>query len=222
VYDKSLDGDALSGTAFDGYASMRSGERGYWNQFTPQLDYSSLTAYTDSVMRYVEKGVLFSAGELYLPVRIKPRGENSLAALRKNGADHIELRMFDLNPLEGLGINKTDLEFAYLFLTYLTSLDDFEFTAQMQSRAIENHKSAAKYDAANSYIDGVSVYEAAELILDDMAEFFDESDKAREVIEYENEKIYGGRICETVKDSVTRDYGRDVRLFFYADRKESE
>jgi glutamate--cysteine ligase len=210
VYDKSLDGDYNLGGAFDGYASMRSGKRGYWNQFVPMLDYSSLTAYTDSIQNYVDKGILFSAGELYLPVRIKPKGENSLESLRQNGADHIELRMFDLNPLEPFGINKTDLEFSYLLLVYLTSLEDFDFTAELQRRAVENHKSAARYDASKVKIDGISIYEAAELVLDEMAEYFVESEEAQEVIRYENDKIYNGRICEKVKEAFSADYQRSI------------
>ncbi len=104
VYDSSFDEDNAHGTVFSGFSSMRNSRRGYWNQFVPQLDYTDLSAYIESVKNYIKKGVLFSAGELYLPVRLKPRGENSLEALINNGVDHIELRMFDLNPLEKLGI----------------------------------------------------------------------------------------------------------------------
>ncbi|MCH5304541.1 MAG: hypothetical protein J1E41_06725, partial [Ruminococcus sp.] len=36
------------------YASVRCGEAGYWNDFIPILNYSSLREYTDSIRRYVD------------------------------------------------------------------------------------------------------------------------------------------------------------------------
>ncbi|MDE5738603.1 MAG: glutathione synthase, partial [Oscillospiraceae bacterium] len=113
MYDLSFDKDNASGTAFSGYSSMRNSKRGYWNQFIPELDYSNLASYINSIQNYIKKGILFSAGELYLPVRLKPKGENSLEKLLTTGVDHIELRMFDLNPLEKLGVAQKDLEFTH-------------------------------------------------------------------------------------------------------------
>lgn len=104
IYERSLLGFGKRGMAFSGDGSRRFGKNGYWNHFVPALDDSSLSAYENSVARYIENGALLSASELYLPVRLKPRGENSLESLEKNGVDHIELRMFDLNPLEPLEI----------------------------------------------------------------------------------------------------------------------
>ncbi|MGN0634051.1 MAG: glutathione synthase [Oscillospiraceae bacterium] len=210
VYDKSFDEDNSTGIGFDGYSSMRSGERGYWNQFVPQLDFSSLESYIAGIQRYIDKGVLFSAGELYLPVRLKPKGENSLEALRQNGADHIELRMFDLDPLEPLGINITDLRFAHLLLVYLSAQEDLDFTVKLQEQAIKNHKAAAAFNAENIKIDGVAIYRAAELILCDMADFFADFEAAKKVIEYENDKIHSERLCEKVKNRITIDYQRDI------------
>ncbi|MGN0614183.1 MAG: glutathione synthase [Porcipelethomonas sp.] len=200
VYDLSFDGSSDAGAGFDGHASMRSGRRGYWNQFVPELDYSGIDAYIRSIRRYVEKGVLFSPGELYLPVRLKPRGENTLEALLENGIDHIELRMFDLNPLEPLGISQKDLEFAHILLIYLLSLDDFDFSPEMQAEAIKNHKSAAAYDLGKITIDGVNILEAASRILESMSSFFADDDKVSDIIAYEKGKLSGVRICEIVKE----------------------
>lgn len=210
VYDLSFDGDFKNGIGFDGYASMRNGERGYWNQFVPELDYSSLSAYTESIRRYVEKGVLFSAKELYLPVRLKPKGENSLEALLQNGVDHIELRMFDLNPLEPLGISQKDLEFTHILLIYLLSLDDFDFSLNLQKEAIKNHKSAALYKLDKVTVDGVSIKEAANRILDDMGSFFAEDNAVLNIIDYEREKFNGVRICETVMEKTKNIYSGNV------------
>lgn len=199
IYDLSFDGDGADGTAFSGFSSMRNSRRGYWNQFIPQLDYSDLSAYINSIKYYIEKGVLFSAGELYLPVRLKPRGENSLEALLNGGVDHIELRMFDLNPLEKLGVAQKDLEFAHLLLIYLLHLEDFDFTPQLQAKAIENHQSAALYDISDVMIDGIPITESANLFLDKMEDFFSDTPESRKVIAYQRNKLNGQRICEKIK-----------------------
>ena len=76
---------------------------GYWNEFAPIFDYSSVNAHADNIQKYVDRGLLKAPSELYYPIRLKPRGDNSLEALRRYGVDHIELRMFDLNPLAEVG-----------------------------------------------------------------------------------------------------------------------
>ncbi|MDE6036277.1 MAG: glutathione synthase [Ruminococcus sp.] len=199
VYDLSFDHDNAYGTVFSGFSSMRNSRRGYWNQFVPQLDYTDLSAYIGSIQNYIKKGVLFSAGELYLPVRLKPRGENSLDALINNGVDHIELRMFDINPLEKLGISQKDLEFAHLFLIYLLNREDFDFTPELQEKAIENHQSSALYDISDVMIDGVSIKESANNFIEEMENFFIEFPGTHDVIEYERRKLNGVRICEKIK-----------------------
>lgn len=205
MYDLSFDGNNKNGIGFDGYASMRNSKRGYWNEFVPELDYSSLSAYIESIQCYIRKGVLFSAGELYLPVRLKPRGENTLEALLQNGVDHIELRMFDLNPLEPLGISQKDLEFAHILLIYLLSLDDFAFSPKLQAEAIGNHQAAAVYEIDKVNIHGTSIREAANCILDRMRVFFADDD-VQNIIAYEREKMNGMRVCEIVRDRIKNIY----------------
>ena len=70
---------------FNGMASVRCSETGYWNYFTPIFDYTNLTAYTDSMQHYVEEGLLAFHTELYYPIRLKPRGKNDLKKLREEG-----------------------------------------------------------------------------------------------------------------------------------------
>ncbi len=198
IYDLSFDKDGAQGASFSGFSSMRNSRKGYWNQFVPLLDYSGLSSYTESIENYIKKGALFSAGELYLPVRLKPKGENSLDALLSGGADHIELRMFDLNPLEKLGIAQKDLEFAHLFLIYLLHMDDFDFTPELQEKAIKDHQSAALYDISDVTIDNIPIEEAANNFLDKMGKFFLEDPNANEIITYERRKLNSGRICEKI------------------------
>ena len=207
VYDLSLDGDGLSGSGFDGYASRRSGDKGYWNQFIPVLDYTDLNTYIESINDYINKGVLFSAGELYLPVRLKPRGNNSIESLTENGVDHIELRMFDLNPLAPLGVFQEDLEFAHYFLIYLLQLPDFEFTDEMQLKAVRNHQAASKYDLSDIIINNNSALTAALEVLDDMNEYFHGFEQAVQSINRQKEKIEKNmRYCTVIYDKLIGDF----------------
>lgn len=62
---------------FTGMASVQCGEMGYWNEFAPILDYHTISAYADSIRKYVDMGLLKAASELYYPIRLKPAGENN-------------------------------------------------------------------------------------------------------------------------------------------------
>lgn len=211
VYDLSLDGDGLFGSGFDGKASRRCSEKGYWNQFVPILDYSDLYTYINSIQSYIDKGALFSAGELYLPMRLKPHGSNSLDALKKNGVNHIELRMFDLNPLAPCGIFEEDLHFAHYFMIYLTQLPDFVFTPQLQEAAIKNHQSAASYYLEDTQINGYPAKEAAVGLLDDMTEYFKDVPKVTESINIQKKKLINNeRYCTLVYEQLHDDFQRKM------------
>ena len=207
VYDLSLDGDGLSGSGFDGYSSRRCGDKGYWNQFMPVLDYTDLYTYIESIDNYISKGVLFAAGELYLPVRLKPHGSNSLDSLIEGGVDHIELRMFDLNPLSPLGVFRSDLEFAHCFLIYLLQLPDFEFTPELQETAVKNYHAASRYELSEVTINGYPAKAAALGLLDDMKEYFKDVPRALENISTQKEKItQNKRYCVEVYNRLIDDY----------------
>lgn len=210
VYDLSFDRDNLSGTGFDGYSSRRNSDNGYWNIFVPKLDYSSLSGYVSSVENYIKKGALFSAGELYLPVRLKPRGENSIKSLINNGVDHIELRMFDLNPLAPQGIFAEDLKFSHYFLIYLLSLPDFEFTVELQAQAIANHKAAAGFNLEEIKINRYSAVNAAFGILDDMRIYFSDFPEIIEIINYQCSKLLGkNRYSDKIYEDYRNDFHED-------------
>ncbi len=207
VYDLSLDGDFMCGDGFDGYASKRSSHKGYWNNFTPIFDCTDLYTYIQSIEQYVNCGALFSEWELYVPVRLKPNGYNSLENLKKNGINHIELRMFDVNPLSEIGIFKQDIKFAHYLLIYLAHCDDFDFTATMQEQALLNHKAAALYDMAEIKIDNICAYDAALDILENMSIFFKAFDDILNVIEYQKNKLTGGnRYCEIIRKELGTDF----------------
>ena len=140
--------DASLGIKSNVYSSIRCSEHGYWNRFTPILDYSSLKKYIRSIARYIVNGDLKAASELYYPVRVKPRGVNSLETLLHNGVNHLELRVLDVNPLTRTGIFSEDIRFIHLLLLWFCSLPDFDFDEEKQIQAIADVKAAAVFGNA--------------------------------------------------------------------------
>lgn len=180
---------------FNGLASTRCSELGYWNYFAPIFDYNNIRAYADSIQYYVDAGLLRFPTELYYPIRLKPRGQNKLETLRAQGVDHIELRMFDLNPLSSTGIDERDLSFAQLFLVWLASTPREEFSVKDQVQAVQNFKNAAHYDLKTVKIvppngEVCSVADAALHVLDRMEVFYrDFPAEVRTVLDFQREKF---------------------------------
>ena len=190
------------------YASVRCSKEGYWNPFIPVLDFSGVSGYCGSIEAYVSSGMLYSSSELYLPVRLKPRGANTLDAL-KAGIDHIELRMLDLNPLEPAGIALEDLRFLRLFLIWISFFPAYLPDEKEQADAISNMKHAALFDERSIWIrDGavlMPVREAALEVLSEMACTFESIGyfDALSTIEYQKRKLLipGSRYAEQVNNS---------------------
>ena len=213
VYDKSFDKDGEAGGVRSEFSSLRSSPRGYWNSFVPVLDCSSLDKFINSIQSFVDSGKLISSSELYLPVRLKPKGENTLSNF-KNGISHIELRMLDLDPTNPLGVNEKDLKFAHLLLMYLSSLPDFDYTEKLQRQAVRDHQSAALSNLIGVEIDGVGIIRRAEQIIDSMKWFFADNAQALELLEFERCKLYH-RPCMQIRTkdiySAAKDHDDSVR-----------
>lgn len=170
IYDRDI---------FSGMASVRCSEMGYWNEFTPVLNYENINAYGESIRNYVNKGLLKAPSELYYPIRLKPRGENNLERLESEGVDHIELRMFDLNPLEESGVDERDIVFAQLLMVWLASTPEGSFSQKDQINAVQNFKNAARYDLKTVKIltpegETHSVAHTALMTIDKMKSFYKE------------------------------------------------
>lgn len=180
---------------FNGMASTRCSELGYWNFFSPIFDYTDIGAYADSIKGYVDEGLIRYPSELYYPVRLKPAGENNLETLKKNGVNHIELRMFDLNPLAEEGVEVKDIIFAQLFLVWLAGTAAVEITPKDQIHAVQNFKNAAHYDLKTVKIihpsgKVESVADAALEILENMKLFYrDFPEEIKEVLNFEEDKF---------------------------------
>ena len=192
-YDSSLDKDGTNGIIQSEYSSLRNSKRGYWNKFLPILDHRNFKTFTGSIKKHIVTGSLYSASELYLPIRLKPKGVNTLENLAANGVDHIELRMFDLEPSAPLGIDGRDLEFGHLLILYLLSLPDFDFNPEYQEKAVNDHKNAALLSPDSELL------ERGEKVLEEMKRHFNDNKKALEVIAFEKEKINGRKVCNSVK-----------------------
>ena len=192
--------DDTVGTESNIYSSIRCSERGYWNYFTPILDYSNLQRYTGSIQKYIDDGNLRSVSELYYPVRIKPRGANSLEALAKNGINHIELRVIDVNPLTSTGIFTEDIKFIHLLMLYLVSLPEHEFTGTEQIKAINDIKAAAVFGNND-------IKHRAEKVLGDIKSFvLKYFPQYSDVIEYQIDKTHSGN---SYAEIVSRRFGSD-------------
>jgi glutamate--cysteine ligase len=165
-------------TLITDYSSSRCSEIGYWNDFVPLISYDSTQAYINSIQAYVDSGSLRAVSELYYPVRLKPKGSNSLENLGKLGINHIELRMFDTNPLSPIGIFEEDIQFIHLLILYLISQPDIKFSKAEQKAAIINSKNGAKYDDESTLItinnNSIPLKGAALEVLEDMESFYAE------------------------------------------------
>ncbi len=180
---------------FNGMATTRCSELGYWNYFTPIFDYSSVEKYADSIQSYVDLGLLKYPSELYYPIRLKPPGAYDLDILRREGVDHIELRMIDLNPLCENGIDERDVFFAQLLLVWLASLPRYSLTARDQVQAVQNCKNAARFDLKTVKIvapngEVCSVATAGLRVLERMESFFKGySDEVTAVLHFQKQKF---------------------------------
>lgn len=178
------------------YSSMRCSEIGYWNDFVPVLSYDNAFEYAKSIQNYIDSQQIMSISELYYPIRLKPKGENSIDNLVLRGVNHIELRMFDVNPLSDIGIFEQDIEFVQLLILYLMSLDDAPFGAREQTDAVINMKQSALFDDEHIFIiDGeckTNIKTAAGEVLDEMEAFFRSADAPEWVwqqLAYQREKL---------------------------------
>lgn len=195
------------------YASFRCSEVGYWNDFLPILDFLDVDGYADSIQKYIDRGLLYAASELYYPLRLKPRGKNSLDALKENGVNHIELRCLDLNPLSPDGLFCEDVRFLHLLMLYLMSLKDEPLDERAQRAAIENIKTAALFNDTEHTVAwrgrAVSLRQAAIETLREIERFSLRYAPAfLPAVAYQKEKPGNHRYAGIIRETIT-DYIRD-------------
>lgn len=201
-------------TIFNGMASTRCSELGYWNHFSPLFDYSNIRNYADSIKEYVDMGLIAAPTELYYPIRLKPAGKNNLKKLHDEGVQHIEIRVVDVYPFDIAGVNITDMKFIHLFIIWLISIPHISLTNDEQILAVQNYKNAAHYDLNTvkfllpndgSYF-GV---EAGLKIIGYMKDFFgDFSEGIDEILEFEEAKFIDGnnRYAWQIREKYSTDF----------------
>ena len=188
----------LGETLFTGLASVRCSELGYWNFFTPVLNYSNLEAYADSILRYVDQKLIRYPSELYFPIRLKPDGKYDFYQLKSGGVGHIELRMIDLNPLAPAGVDLRDVQFAELLLIWAASLEERRYDENDHMAAVQNFKTAAHYDLKTVHVimpggESLLATDAALHILQEIETFYsDFPDEVRQIIAFQKEKFVDG------------------------------
>lgn len=217
LYDSSYIEKGQTGiTMFSGIATLRCSELGYWNYFTPILDYRNLKAYAASIQAYIDQGLLAAASELYYPVRLKPEGINTLERLVCRGIDHLEMRMLDLNPLDSCGVALEDIRFLQLFLVWLAAQPRLSLTAEQQVQAIQNYKIASHFDLKEikcKLLCGrmCTLYDGLLDILSKMEDYFadmPENDRVKETLVYQREKVENRekRYAWQIREKFSRDY----------------
>ena len=190
-----LRGEGEGDDFFSGFASLRCGDLGYWNHFTPVNDFTSVEAYAEKIREYVRRGLIAAPSELYYPVRLKPRGANRLETLVEKGVDHIELRCVDLNPLADALVDVHDLDFIHLFFLWCAGRPPAHLTERNHVQAVRNFKNAARYDLDLAQIalpDGTAatVREAGLRVIASMERFFqDFGDKVKETLSLARGKL---------------------------------
>lgn len=201
---------ALNETDRYRFSSVRCSEAGYWNDFIPVLSYNSIEEYTDSIQRYIDRGLLHSSAELYYPIRLKPKGVNNLGNLKK-GINHIELRMLDLNPFSRVGITKEDIDFIHLFILWLSTLKDIDLNSSRQTTAVKNIRTAALYDDSSNTLNidskKVSTKSAAENILSLVKDFSEKYfPEFKEAVNVQLDKLNGGRYASLVREKFSGNF----------------
>ena len=112
--------------------SLRNSHHGYVNEEHIHVSFRSLESYVSDIEAYVESGDLSAEKEFYSPVRF--RGQKRNRDYLEQGITYLELRCFDLNPFDVLGISQKTLDTVHLFLLALLWLDDVtDSDAQLQA-----------------------------------------------------------------------------------------
>ena len=156
-----------SGTMYHPHAtSLRMSDLGYQNraQANLQVSFNSLAEYTDALERairtpdpfYQELGVqqdghwkqlnanlLQIENEFYAamrPKRVSRNGHRPAKALRTDGVEYVEMRLYDLNPMEAIGIAPEQSPFADVLLLMCLFRDSPPISAREQAENDENKR----------------------------------------------------------------------------------
>lgn len=111
-------------------SSLRMSKCGYSNPTKIEIDYNSFKGHTDSIEKAMNThhapyeghglnaNLIQIPNEYYFSIRLKPspKTPNNLVGLQQEGVEYIEVRLFDINPFEPLGVTANQLRFTQMFL----------------------------------------------------------------------------------------------------------
>lgn len=117
---------------------------------TPHPPYTEIGLEENGQKIQLNNFILQLADEYYFPIRLKPAlpYDNMLNSLKKDGVKYIEIRSFDIDPLDPLGISAEELQFNHVFLVYcllkesppITKEECEEARANKEKVAVEGRK----------------------------------------------------------------------------------
>lgn len=169
--------------------SLRVSKSGYRNKTDFTLDYSSIEGYVASVKELVRQGQIFSAKELYTPIRFKFDLEDS------SKLTHVEVRIVDLDPFEKNGVSTQTLQFMHLFLLYMSLLDessDFGDEEQKLSTVKHDVVACAGRKSDLEFTEG-------EPVLDELHKFIEDMKSRLESLSILDNEEYKSAFAETEK-----------------------
>lgn len=103
------------------HSIRNSNTQGFKNNNLIEINLKTKQDYIDSIKKNISSGLITSTRELYIPMRAKGATRKNahdyeLEDLENNEINHIEARIFDLNPFDKCGISEDQLGFIIAFL----------------------------------------------------------------------------------------------------------
>jgi len=108
--------------------SIRNSIYGYRNDEDIKVSFENLERYYTDLEQLVKNGKLTEMKEFYSSVRM--RGGSRMEDLDRTGIRYLELRNFDLNPFENIGINEEGCQFVHAFMLFLLWKEERESSAE--------------------------------------------------------------------------------------------
>ena len=138
--------------------SFRNASCGYKNLIELNPSYNSVDEFVDDVNKFIDRGDLSEAKELYTQIRLKPKNPSDLLnSLKNDGIEYIEIRTLDINPFYQCGLVEQDMKFLHLFLIYMLVKSESDY-ADWQSEARQNEENTAE----KAYVDSMRLLKDGE------------------------------------------------------------
>lgn len=112
--------------------SLRNSNLGYKNDKEFDIKFTSIDNYIGEIERLVKSGDLINEKEYYNPIRLKSI-KQSLAGLKEDGVNYVEVRLVDVDPLSNVGISLNSIYTLHLFMMYCLLKEDIVLNNEIAS-----------------------------------------------------------------------------------------